>query len=123
MSCQRMDAAEIFDSIMTDLSGKHALMSEDPRWLTLFNPSFTSITDILLQPNLLQEYCERLAKNNAITGNLDELMNKTVEKVQRLVQYTANAGDRKLIHESCIGLSILMQMMHYLSTKASHEEV
>lgn len=115
-----MDAAEIFDSILTDLSGRHSLLSEDSRWLTLF--TYTSLTDLLQEPLLLQDYGSRLLKNNVTTGNFDELIVKTVERVQRLSQYNVS-GDKKLVHEACIGLFIITQMLHGIATSVNHDEV
>ena len=110
----------IFDNVMTDVTGKVRLESEDPRWIQLFSGSDVgSVSANFLQ---MRTYCDRLIENNPTTGNLLQLLEQTGSRLKQVSSRKARASSQS-IDQCCIALRLSCLLMHCLVSKLPTSQV
>lgn len=108
----------LFDNVMTDVSGKVRLESEDPRWIQLF--SSKSIP--LLTAEEVRWYSARLIEHNPATGNLVQLLDQTATKLQQVASRRTQPPSQ-LTEQCCAALFLTSLLMHHIIAHSSLPEV
>lgn len=102
----------LFENVMTDVSGKVRLESEDPRWIQLFSakciPNLVEGTDIAW-------FGDRLIEHNPVTGNLVQLLEQTATRLQQ-VSARKSAPASHLVEQCCVALYLSTLLMHHVIT-------
>ena len=109
----------VFDNVMTDVSGKIRLDSEDPRWIQLF----CSQTGAHLARNTdVSWFGNRLIENNTTTGNMIQLVQQTVTRLQQ-ISSRRTAPTAQLIEHCCTALYLTTLLMNHMIVSLPPDEV
>ena len=111
--------SSLFESSLTDITGKIRLESEDPRWMQLF--SSKSITPIVDGFNVTS-YGNRLIEHNLSTGNLVQLLRQTSSRVQQVLG-RKTAPPSQVIEQCCTALHLSTIMLHFVIITLSPQAV
>lgn len=111
--------SSLFESSLTDITGKVRLESEDPRWMQLFSSkSIAPIVDGFNVP----WYGNRLIEHNPSTGNLVQLLRQTSSRVQQVLG-RKTAPPSQVIEQCCTALHLCTLMLHFVIITLSPQAV
>jgi len=111
--------SSLFESSLTDITGKIRLESEDPRWMQLF--SSKGIAPIVEGFNV-SYYGNRLIEHNLSTGNLVQLLRQTSSRVQQVLGRKV-APPSQVIEQCCTALHLSTIMLHFVIITLSPQAV
>lgn len=110
----------LFDNVMTDVSGKVRLESEDPRWIQLF--STKNIANLVDAAADISWYGNRLIEHNPVTGNLIQLLEQTVTRLNQVTSRKTVPANQ-FLEQCCISLHLSSLVMHHMIISLSHNAV
>jgi hypothetical protein len=108
----------LFDNVMTDVSGKVRLESEDPRWIQLFSTKTIS----QLSAEEVGWYAARLIEHNPATGNLIQMLDQTSSKLQQVTSRRTSPPSQ-LTEQCCSALFLTTLLLHHIIAHSSVHEV
>jgi hypothetical protein len=108
----------LFDNVMTDVSGKVRLESEDPRWIQLFSTKTIS----QLSAEEVGWYAARLIEHNPATGNLIQMLDQTSSKLQQVTPRRTSPPSQ-LTEQCCSALFLTTLLLHHIIAHSSLHEV
>jgi hypothetical protein len=108
----------LFDNVMTDVSGKVRLESEDPRWIQLFSTKTIS----QLSAEEVGWYAVRLIEHNPATGNLIQMLDQTSSKLQQVTSRRTSPPSQ-LTEQCCSALFLTTLLLHHIIAHSSLSEV
>lgn len=107
---------------MTDITSRHHLGGEDPRWIQLFTIKTT--IDLISQPQLLLDYCHRWSINNATTKNFLQFLEQTNSRLKFITKKKiTGTTSLNIIQECCTGLYIGTVFLQYLISHFDTSEI
>lgn len=110
----------LFENVMTDVSGKIRLESEDPRWIQLFQSK--NIHAILEDETNLKWYGKRLIEQNPVTGNLIQLIEQVSSRMQQISR-KKTASSVQSIDQCCVAIHLCCILLHQFVANLSTAKV
>ncbi len=109
----------LFESSLTDVSGKIRLESEDPRWMQLFS---SKSIDSIVEGFNVSWYGNRLVEHNLSTGNLVQLLRQTSSRIQQVLS-RKSPPPGQVVEQCCTALHLSTILIHFLITTLSPQAV
>jgi hypothetical protein len=109
-----------FVNVMTDITGKIPLRSDDPRWIQFFN--LRVLPDLVVQPQILMEYFERWSLNNPNTKNFIHLLEHLLSRLKYASKKNI-ALTNSFVLECCTGMYISTVFLQYIISNHDIKEV
>lgn len=116
-----MDTDPLFNSVMTDLTGRARLESEDPRWGQLFRNG-QLLLSIKGDETPWVSFCSRLMENNPQTGNLSQLMEQTTGQLRTLLSRKTRPSKQSL-EACCVSLHLTSLIVNLFASRISPAEI
>lgn len=117
----------LFTSIITDITGRLPLSSDDPRWSQLLRcPSL--LLDMLTHPSCIRgNFTTRMIENNLSTKNFLLLLEQVIHRLHQInsrkVHIDGNSYSSEVIQEACTGLFLVSLILQDFIAILSKEEV
>lgn len=110
----------VFVNVMTDITGRIPLTNDDPRWIQFFNMRI--LVDLVCQPQILVEYCQRWSLHNISTKNFIHLLYQLNSRLKYVSKKKAGVTNT-LIQECSTGLYVATIFLHHIITNLELKEV